>query len=172
MLENGCSYSILNHKRISYKICFISQGVDNTEDAFHKSRDKGHTGIPGLWTQVLDAGLWTLDSGLWTLDSGRWTLDSGLWMLDPRRWTLDAGFWMLTKQQNFKFELVQALETMKILILYSWILHWWKYLVTAGMKIHLWLTYFRVMFSSSKSIGKPEVFRNFQYVQHVLGLPR
>ena len=24
----------------------------------------GHTGIPGLWTQKLDAGLWTLDSGV------------------------------------------------------------------------------------------------------------
>ena len=36
-----------------------------------------HTGIPGLWTQVLDAGLWTLDSGRWTLDAGPWTLDSG-----------------------------------------------------------------------------------------------
>ena len=23
---------------------------------------KGHTGIPGLWTHELDAGLWTLDS--------------------------------------------------------------------------------------------------------------
>ena len=23
----------------------------------------GHTGIPGLWTQELDAGLWTLDTG-------------------------------------------------------------------------------------------------------------
>ena len=36
-----------------------------------------HTGIPRLWTQVLDAGLWTLDSGRWTLDAGPWTLDSG-----------------------------------------------------------------------------------------------
>ena len=42
----------------------------------------GHTGIPGLWTQELDAGLWTLDSGRWTLDTGRWTLDAGLWTLD------------------------------------------------------------------------------------------
>ena len=30
-----------------------------------------HTSIPALWTQELDAGLWTLDAGLWTLDSGR-----------------------------------------------------------------------------------------------------
>ena len=44
-----------------------------------------HTGIPGLWTQELDAGQserWTLDSGRWTLDAGHWTLDSGLWTLD------------------------------------------------------------------------------------------
>ena len=33
----------------------------------------GHTGIPGLWTQELDAGLWTLKSEPWTLDSRRWT---------------------------------------------------------------------------------------------------
>ena len=43
-----------------------------------------HTGIPGLWKQVLDAGLWTLDSG-------RCTLGSGCWTLGARRWTLDAG---------------------------------------------------------------------------------
>ena len=42
----------------------------------------GHTGIPGGWTRVLDAGLWTLGSGLWTLDSGRWTLNAGPWALD------------------------------------------------------------------------------------------
>ena len=47
-----------------------------------------HTGIPGLWTQELDAGLWTLDPGEWTLDAELWTLDFG-------RWTLDAGFWTL-----------------------------------------------------------------------------
>ena len=62
----------------------------------------GDTGIPGLWTQELDAGLWTLDSGCWTLDaglwmldSGRWMLGSGLWTLDAGRWTLDAGLWTL-----------------------------------------------------------------------------
>ena len=43
-----------------------------------------HTGIPGLWTQELGAGLWTLDSGSWTLDSERWTLDAGLWTLNAR----------------------------------------------------------------------------------------
>ena len=30
---------------------------------------EGHTGIAGLWTQELDAGLCTLDSGRWTLDA-------------------------------------------------------------------------------------------------------
>ena len=63
---------------------------------------EGRTGIPGLWTQELDAGLctldsgrWTLDTEPWTLDSGRWTLDAGLWTLDPGRWTLGAGHWTL-----------------------------------------------------------------------------
>ena len=55
----------------------------------------GDTGIPGLWTQELDAGLWTLDSGCWTLDAGLWTLDSGCWTLDAGLWTLDAGLWTL-----------------------------------------------------------------------------
>ena len=56
---------------------------------------KRHTRIPGLWTQELDAGPWTLHSGLWTLDFGLWTLDSGLWTLNAGRWTLDAGRWTL-----------------------------------------------------------------------------
>ena len=55
----------------------------------------GHTGIPGVWTQVLDAGLWTLGSGLWTLDSGRWTLNAGPWTLDGTLWTLGSGHWTL-----------------------------------------------------------------------------
>ena len=50
-----------------------------------------HTGIPGLRTQELDAGLWTLDSGRWTLGAGLWTLDAGLWALDSELWTLDSG---------------------------------------------------------------------------------
>ena len=50
----------------------------------------GHTGITGLRTQELDAGLWTLDPGHWTLDSGLWTLYSGRWTLNPVRWTLDV----------------------------------------------------------------------------------
>ena len=47
-----------------------------------------HTGTFGLWTQELDAGLWTLDPGCWTLDAGIWTLDY-------RPSTLDAGLWNL-----------------------------------------------------------------------------
>ena len=43
-----------------------------------QGKRNGHSGNPGLWTQVLDSGLWMLDSGRWTLDSGRWTLDTGL----------------------------------------------------------------------------------------------
>ena len=44
-----------------------------------------HTGILRLWTQELDAGLWTLDSGSWTLDAGLWTQDVGLCKLDCGR---------------------------------------------------------------------------------------
>ena len=51
----------------------------------------GHTGIPGLWTQELDAGLWMLDSGLWMLNPGLCTLDSGRWMLHFGRWALGTG---------------------------------------------------------------------------------
>ena len=43
---------------------------------------KRHIGISGLWTQVLDAGLWTLDSGGWILDAGGFTLDAELCTLD------------------------------------------------------------------------------------------
>ena len=56
---------------------------------------EGRTGIPGLWTQELDAGLCTLDSGRWTLDTEPWTLDSGRWTLDAGLWTLDSGRWPL-----------------------------------------------------------------------------
>ena len=45
----------------------------------------GHTGIPGLWAQDLDAALWTLDPGCWTLNPGSWTLDPGSWTLDIER---------------------------------------------------------------------------------------
>ena len=55
----------------------------------------GHIGTPGLWTQELDAGLWTLDSGRWTLDAGLWTLGSGRWTLGSERWTLDSWRWTL-----------------------------------------------------------------------------
>ena len=53
--------------------------------------DIWHARISGLWTQVLDAGLWRLDSGHWTLDAGCWTLDAGLWALDSECRTLDVG---------------------------------------------------------------------------------
>ena len=55
-----------------------------------------HTGIPWLWTQVLDAGLWTLDFGRWTLDAGFWTLDAGRWTLDAILCTLGFGHWTLS----------------------------------------------------------------------------
>ena len=64
-----------------------------------------HTRIPGLWTQELDAGLWTLDSGCWTLGAGFWTLDAkdaGNWKMKTLEswtlnmlWTLGIGCWIL-----------------------------------------------------------------------------
>ena len=48
--------------------------LDRVHDLKLKS---GHTGIPELWTQELDAGLWTLDAGLWTLDVTLRKLSSG-----------------------------------------------------------------------------------------------
>ena len=55
------------------------------EGVLENSCSKGHTGIPELWTQVLDAGLWMLDSGRWTLGVGLWTLGSERWKLDCER---------------------------------------------------------------------------------------
>ena len=49
---------------------------------------KWHTGISRLWTQELNAGLWTLDPGLSTLDVRRWTLDPTIWTLGSGHWTL------------------------------------------------------------------------------------
>ena len=42
-------------------------------------KDALNFGIPGLWTQVLDAGLWMLDSGFRILEATLWTLGSGQW---------------------------------------------------------------------------------------------
>ena len=55
----------------------------------------GQIGTPGLWTQELDAGLWTLGSGRWILDSGLSTLESGRWTFDATLWTLGFGHWTL-----------------------------------------------------------------------------
>ena len=49
----------------------------NGRFARYLSTYTGHTGIPGLWTQELDAGLWTLDPGRWTLDATLRKLGSG-----------------------------------------------------------------------------------------------
>ena len=67
-----------------------------------------HTGIPGLWTQVLDAGLWTLDSGRWTLDAGPWTLDSGRWALDAGPWTPVC---LLLKLLTLALDVLQIFDT-------------------------------------------------------------
>ena len=54
------------------------------------------TGIPELWTQVLDSGLWTLYSGRLTLDAVLWTLDSGRWTLGATLKKLGTGHWTLS----------------------------------------------------------------------------
>ena len=36
----------------------------------HEKTKNRHPGIPALWTQMLETGLWTLGSELWTLDAG------------------------------------------------------------------------------------------------------
>ena len=61
------------------------------QKALQKLYKKGHTGIPGLWTHKLDAGLSTLDSRRWTLNAGRWTLDAGRWALGSGLWPLHLG---------------------------------------------------------------------------------
>ena len=58
-------------------------------------RNSGHTGIPGPYTQELDAGIWTLDSGHLTLNATFWMLDPGLWALNAGYWTLDVGCYTL-----------------------------------------------------------------------------
>lgn len=71
-----------------------------------KSAWKRHTGIPGPWTQELEAGFWMLDSGRRTLDAesrsldpGIWTFDSGYRTLEHGRWTLVSGSWILDAER-------------------------------------------------------------------------
>ena len=64
---------------------------------------KGHTRIPGLWTQVLDAGIWILNSGRWILDAEIFTIGARGWWLK-----LDCG------RKSFKILLSKALETIGI----------------------------------------------------------
>ena len=68
----------------------------------------GQTGIPELWTQVLDAGLWKLDFGLWNLDSGCWTLDPGRWTLHLGRWALGTGHgrWLFQNKIRTQFPIL------------------------------------------------------------------
>ena len=63
---------------VSASFCF--KGYKDMYCFFHMYvlfQKNGDTGIPGLWTQELDSGPWTLDAGIWTLDSGCWALDPG-----------------------------------------------------------------------------------------------
>ena len=60
--------------------------------------ENGHTGIPGLWTQVLNAGLWTMDPGRWTrmLHFGRWALGTGhsLTVLEQKQKPVSDSAWL------------------------------------------------------------------------------
>ena len=56
-------------------------------------REKWHTGIPGLWTQELDAGRWKLDSRRWTLDAG----------LDWFRTKSEPSFWFFLVYREYRF---------------------------------------------------------------------
>ena len=112
----------------------------------HKQRDVfWHTGIPGLWTQVLDAehgdaGLLTLEAGLWTRDSGRWTLDCGCWALDSERWTLlltgVPSFWFCLMSRIFCREYVLAWLLLEFLNK-RYELHYKR---TTAEKIAIWVT--------------------------------
>ena len=82
-----------------YRICktLLESGWEGWQGACNVSEksitevlQNWHTGIPGLWTQVLDAGLWTLDSGSWDLNSAPWTLDPGRYTLVTGLWRLDS----------------------------------------------------------------------------------
>ena len=71
-------------------------------------RFDGHTTIPGLWTEVLNAGLWTLDPGLWTLKSG-------LWMLKFGRWVLDTGHCRWLFQNRIRTHFSDLIKLLKII---------------------------------------------------------
>ena len=78
----------------------------------------GQIGTPGLWTQELDAGLWTLGSGRWILDSGLSTLESGRWTFDATLWTLGFGHWTLP--------LTVLEQNQKPISAFAW-LNYWKF---------------------------------------------
>ena len=108
---------------------------------FLDSRRKCWSAEPGLGTLASDLGRWTLDARHWTLDSGRWTLDAG----------------------QFKF--VKILETMEILNLHCWILHWWKCWLLQTWKLISDLLisdqcFFYVNLSANQKIS--EVFKRYK----------
>ena len=112
-------------------------------------------GIPEFLDSRRKCWTWTRNAGLWTLDLGRWTLDTRFWTPDTGCWTLDAG--------QFKF--VKVLETMEILNLHSWILHWWKCWLLQTWKLISDLLisdqcFFYVNLSANQKIS--EVFKRYK----------
>ena len=69
-----------------------------------------HTRIPGLWTQVLNAGLRTLDSGRWMLHFERWALVTGhcRWLFRTKS---ESNFWFCLINY-WKFSECELLRTL------------------------------------------------------------
>ena len=49
----------------------LSISTNYGDQLWRKEVAERHTGIPGLWTQVLNPGRWSLYAGPWTLESER-----------------------------------------------------------------------------------------------------
>ena len=59
--KHNCAYSV------ERELAFVTILPNTREKKLIKI---WHTGIPGLRTQEMDAGLWILESRRWTLDAG------------------------------------------------------------------------------------------------------
>ena len=76
-LDPDCFYSCYSEQKlltIRYSKCFKLFILSFNK--ISRVRKISLTRILGLWTQVLDAGLWMLDCGHYTFDTGLWTLDT------------------------------------------------------------------------------------------------
>ena len=67
-LNTDFQVALLNQSANSLLMQSIWVRINSLKHNFR--RQESITGIPRLWTQELNAGLWTLDSGRWTLNAG------------------------------------------------------------------------------------------------------